>query len=193
MQKNKKGFSLIELMLVFTITVILGITAFVTFQKVSINMNVKKDIEAIKYTQSVTRTAFKSFPSYYMSNDVHIMNFLQVAGFFKDNEVTSEGYTRNHYGDIHQISPSSMSNMETGGNYGLTFEITYDGVPQAECIMLAKKLKESDFFMLSIAPGGDSSIIIYKGKGYDPAVVFSEDKIISACSGKTNRFFLVSY
>lgn len=188
MSKNKKGFSLIELMLIFSITVILAITAFVTYQKVSINMNVKKDIEVIKYSQSVTRTAFKSFTSYYMSNNVHIMNYLQVAGFFKDDEITSEGYTRNHYGSFHQISPSSMDHTETGGNYGLTFEITYGGVPQAECIMLAKKLKETDFFALYI-----NSEIIFKKKGYDPAIPFVEDKIISNCNQKSNSFMLISY
>lgn len=188
---NKKGFTLIEILLALTISIVLILSSFIIYKKVSIQLNIKKDFEDIMYAQSSVRTVYKGFTSYYIAN-TSIMELLKTMGYFKDNEIhkdsNGESYTRNHYGDLFQISPSSYNRNENGGDYGSSFEIIDNGIPNAECIGLAKKIKKDSFFLMQI-----NNIIIFKEKGYDPAIDYSEEKIISSCSKGKNEIYLVSY
>lgn len=157
--KNKKGFSLLELLLVMGIASCMTISMFIVFPKVqqahqreqaekegtyyssnnaqqNDEQQYSADVQDILHIQEAVKTYFKSSPSYAE------LDRLNRSDIFKDN---FNYRTNNFNGDI----VISSSDRGPAGTAGSAFSITYKNVPKDNCVEILQNASDK-FYMVDV-------------------------------------------
>ena len=133
-KKSKKGFSLLELLLVLSIIAALIVSAFVVYPKVQIMYRVDKIGRVILGAKSAIQELYKGRAEYdrgISSNEV-----IRIA--FPDNVFRVKGTSlpQNDYGGTYSISGQFASTL---GSYS-GFSIDIRSVPSGDCIRLVSNI-----------------------------------------------------
>ncbi|MDY4379104.1 type 4 pilus major pilin [Pectobacterium brasiliense] len=133
-RKYRKGFSLLELLLVLGIVAGLVVSAFIVYPKVQAAQRVEMESKNIAAIQAGVKALYASAPDYSGLNNTVALN----ASIFPDSMLSGEGDERtvvnSFKGDVELVA----SGINQNGNIiaDAAFSITYYGVPSAECIRL---------------------------------------------------------
>lgn len=118
--KLKKGFSLLELLLVMGIIAALIIAAFIIFPKIQSSQRVNAEIGNISAIDSGIKSLYSTTVDYSGINTTTLLK----AKVFPDNMILN-GLVYNSFKGRVNIEPSSYSDGE--------YQLTYYGVPDMEC------------------------------------------------------------
>jgi len=157
--KNKKGFSLLELLLVMGIASCMTISMFLVFPKVqkahqreqaekegtyyssnnaqqNDEQQYSADVQDILHIQEAVKAYFKNSSSYAE------LDSLNLSDIFKDN---FNYRTNNFNGDI----VISSSDRGPAGTVGSAFSITYKNVPKDNCVEILQNASDR-FYMVDV-------------------------------------------
>ena len=126
-RKSKKGFSLLELLLVLGIIAALVVAAFIVYPKVQASQRSQAESNNIAAIQAGVKSLYSSTSNYTgLSNSVAIQ-----AKIFPDNMLNgSKNLAYSSFGG--DVALASENTGPTGA-LGSSFIITYYGVPPTEC------------------------------------------------------------
>lgn len=132
MFKNKKGFSLIEILLTLAITVMLTVSAFATYLKVKDGQNVNRVVSQINQIREAARQLYSLERTYLNVKS----NTLVLLDLIPKEMINSNNTLINPYGGIITVGSSP-------GNNNLRFNIIYYNVPAHDCIKIASIINQS--------------------------------------------------
>ncbi|MEL7629221.1 type 4 pilus major pilin [Pectobacterium aroidearum] len=130
-RKYRKGFSLLELMLVLGVIAGLVVSAFIVYPKVQVAQRVEMESKNIAAIQAGVKALYASAPNYSGLKNTVALN----ANIFPDSMLSGEG-------DERKIVNSFKGNVELTAP-GNIFYITYYSVPSAECIRLVYAVRNN--------------------------------------------------
>ncbi|MDG0800836.1 type 4 pilus major pilin [Pectobacterium polaris] len=154
-RKYKKGFSLLELLLVLGVIAGLIVSVFIIYPKVQASQRAEAEAKNISTIQAGIKSLYSSSAGY----DGLTTDVLVKAKIFPDNMLINDNGTIkpvNYFkGDI-TVMP--IANNQAGiGNYGFT--IRYNNVPPAECIKIATALQSGFSRIIIQAPIANATIL----------------------------------
>ncbi|ELM8953547.1 prepilin-type N-terminal cleavage/methylation domain-containing protein [Escherichia coli] len=128
-KKSKKGFSLLELLLVLGIIAALVVAAFIVYPKVQASQRAQAESNNIATIQAGVKALFTSASSFTgLTNSVAVQ-----AKIFPDNMLSGSGSSATPInafkGNVVVASADTGPSAATGSS----FTITYSNVPAAEC------------------------------------------------------------
>ncbi|HAT7491862.1 TPA: prepilin-type N-terminal cleavage/methylation domain-containing protein [Raoultella ornithinolytica] len=128
-KKSKKGFSLLELLLVLGIIAALVVAAFIVYPKVQASQRAQAESNNIATIQAGVKALFTSASSFTgLTNSVAVQ-----AKIFPDNMLSGSGSSAKPInafkGDV-TLEAAATGPSGTGGS---SFTITYNNVPASEC------------------------------------------------------------
>ena len=141
--KQKKGFSLIELLLVLGIIAALAITAFMIYPKVSSSNSAQTEASNINTIKASINSLYSSSPDYSgLTTDVALNSKV-----FPETMVNSAGTAAlNTFKGAVTIDTSNGSPSNAANS---AFTITYAAVPAAECMKIVSAV-QSNFYKVSV-------------------------------------------
>ena len=141
--QNKKGFSLIELLLVLGIIAALAITAFMIYPKVSSSNNAQTESSNINTIKASVGSLYSSSPDYNgLTTAVGISSKV-----FPDTMVNTAGTAAlNTFKGAVTLATSTDS---PSGAADSAFTITYNSVPSAECVKIVSAVA-SNFYKVTV-------------------------------------------
>ncbi|KGA42818.1 prepilin-type N-terminal cleavage/methylation domain-containing protein [Pectobacterium versatile] len=123
-RKYRKGFSLLELMLVLGVITGLIVSAFMIYPKAQAAQRAEIEVKNITAIQAGVKALYTSAPNYSGLNNTVALN----ANVFPDSMLSGEGNERkivnSFKGDVDLIASGNI------------FYIVYYSVPSAECVRL---------------------------------------------------------
>lgn len=128
-RKSKKGFSLLELLLVLGIIAALVVAAFIVYPKVQASQRAQAESNNIATIQAGVKALYTSASSFTgLTNSVAVQ-----AKIFPDNMLSGSGTAAtpiNAFKGTVTLASASTGPSTTAGS---SFTITYANVPAAEC------------------------------------------------------------
>ena len=178
--QNKKGFSLIELLLVLGIIAALAITAFMIYPKVSSSNNAQTESSNINTIKASLASLYSSSPDYTgLTTDVGIKSKI-----FPDTMVNTAGTAA--LNTFKGAVTLGVSKDSPSGADNSAFTITYAAVPAAECVKIVSAVA-SNFYKVTV---GGTAVKDNKGSGTTGAVAVDVAKLTAACAaGNTSIVF----
>jgi len=144
-RKNKKGFSLLELLLVLGVIAALIVAAFIVYPKVQASQRAEAESNNIATIQAGVKALYASTSSYTgLTNKVAVQ-----AKIFPDNMLAGTGSTANPVNVFKGNVVLSASSYGPSGVVGSAFSIGYTHVPAAECVKIATAVA-GNFYMTQI-------------------------------------------
>lgn len=194
-RKSKKGFSLLELLLVMGIIAALIVSAFIVYPKVQAYRNVKIESSNISTLKSETSALYSStigsMPNSYSLNGVLINAKVVPENMIIGNKI------RNTWGGDVYIGTYDIANAAA-------FVIQYNHVPRDECAKLVMETATGfEQVVVGSEVAGDSSGIIRSGS--NRGVVFGINKlgdgetalnvasVTAACNTGANAFIMYKF
>lgn len=144
-RKSKKGFSLLELLLVLGIIAALVVAAFIVYPKVQASQRAQAESNNIATIQAGVKALYTSASSFTgLTNTVAVQ-----AKIFPDNMLSGSGssakpinaFKGNVVLDAASTGPSAAA--------GSSFTIVYAGVPAAECVKIVTAVA-GNFYITAI-------------------------------------------
>ncbi|EEZ6550363.1 type IV pilus major subunit protein BfpA [Escherichia coli] len=131
-RKSKKGFSLLELLLVLGIIAALVVAAFIVYPKVQASQRAQAESNNIATIQAGVKALYTSASSFTgLTNTVAVQ-----AKIFPDNMLSGTGNAAKPInafkGNVTLAAAATGPSSATGSS----FTITYDNVPAAECVKI---------------------------------------------------------
>ncbi|ECA3699875.1 prepilin-type N-terminal cleavage/methylation domain-containing protein [Salmonella enterica subsp. enterica serovar Muenchen] len=121
-RKSKKGFSLLELLLVLGIIAALVVAAFIVYPKVQASQRAQAGVKAL-YTSASSFTG--------LTNTVAVQ-----AKIFPDNMLSGTGNAAKPINAFKGNVTLAAAATGPSSAAGSSFTITYDNVPAAECVKI---------------------------------------------------------
>lgn len=196
MKRSKKGFSLLELLLVLGIIAALIIAAFIVYPKVQAYRNVKiesNNISALKAEiSSLYSSTSGSIPNSYSLNSVLIdAKAAPIAMISGTNKL------RNVWGGDVYVGTYDIANASA-------FVIQYNHVPRDECAKLVMETAPGfEQVVVGSEISGDAGAVIRNGtnrgvvfgitKMGDGEVALDVPSVIAACNTSTNAFIMYKF
>ncbi|MBA0213283.1 type 4 pilus major pilin [Pectobacterium brasiliense] len=143
-RKYRKGFSLLELLLVLGIVAGLVVSAFIVYPKVQAAQRVEMESKNIAAIQAGVKALYASAPDYSGLNNTVALN----ASIFPDSMLSSERDERKVVNSFKGDVELTVGLTSPGGIPDSTFSITYYGVPSAECIRLIYAVRNNFYSVL---------------------------------------------
>lgn len=141
--KRKKGFSLLELLLVMGIIAALIVAAFIVYPKVRSSNIAAIEAKNIALIQSTARSLYAAKGNY---NGLYT-TVLTQGDLLPKSMLNSYGYPVNSFGSQITIMAEAINGtVDTG------FMISYSGVPTAECVKIISAVG-SNFYMVRVNSG----------------------------------------
>lgn len=166
-KKNKKGFSLIELLLALGVIAAITISAFMIYKNVKSSNIAKEEINNIHMIKSEIKSLYLSSPGY----DGIKTDVLVKAKVFPEKMLISDNGTlkpiNSFKGDITVVG--AADNPEGTNSYGYT--LRYYNVPSEECIKIVTALQPSFYRIIIQLPVGNS-------------IFLTVDQIVKACNSR---------
>ncbi|EQC2856510.1 type IV pilus major subunit protein BfpA [Salmonella enterica] len=129
-RKSKKGFSLLELLLVLGIIAALVVAAFIVYPKVQASQRAQAESNNIATIQAgVLYTSASSFTG--LTNTVAVQ-----AKIFPDNMLSGTGNAAKPINAFKGNVTLAAAATGPSSAAGSSFTITYDNVPAAECVKI---------------------------------------------------------
>ncbi len=129
MDKNKKGFSLLELLLVLGIIAALVVAAFIVYPKVQASQRAQAESNNIATIQAGVKALYTSASSFTgLTNSVAVQ-----AKIFPDNMLSGSGSAAKPINAFKGNVTLAADKTGPSGADGSSFTITYSNVPAAEC------------------------------------------------------------
>ena len=127
--KSKKGFSLLELLLVLGIIAALVVAAFIVYPKVQASQRSQAESNNIVTIQAGVKALYTSASSFTgLNNSVAVQ-----AKIFPDNMLSGSGNSATPINAFKGAVTLGVANTGPSSAAGSSFTITYDNVPAAEC------------------------------------------------------------
>lgn len=175
----KKGFSLLELILVLGIIAALIVVAFVTYPSVKRNYMVNNISKNIVGAKAIVKELYASTGQYDQAglNSQYVRNLAFPSNTYNSK---NSGAAYNDYGGTYKLTSQS---------YMMAFDITINKIPQDACIQLASSLYPS-FEMVLV-----NSKTIYRNNAgaYQTNIAFDMSAVSSGCSGDSNTMQFFTY
>lgn len=166
--KNKKGFSLLELLLVMGIIAALIVGAFVVYPKVRASNNAATESKNIALIQSSARSLYAAKGNY---NGLYT-TVLTKADLIPKSMINKNGYPVNSFGGVITVMAEAINGrVDTG------FMISSSGFPPAECIKIISSVA-SNFYMVRV---NSSNYVKQAGKKLDM------EEAVKQCSAKESN------
>ncbi|WKS80941.1 MULTISPECIES: type 4 pilus major pilin [Enterobacterales] len=128
-KKSKKGFSLLELLLVLGIIAALVVAAFIVYPKVQASQRAQAESNNIATIQAGVKALFTSASSFTgLTNSVAVQ-----AKIFPDNMLSGSGSAAKPINAFKGNVTLAADKTGPSGADGSSFTITYENVPAAEC------------------------------------------------------------
>lgn len=178
----KKGFSLLDLVLVLGITAMMISGAFMIYPKVSSNAKVNKEIKNITFLVNGLTNLYKG-----QSDLSGISTIVAVNAKLVPNDMLIPGNTttlRNGWGGIVTIGASGTG--ATGfATLWHSLTLTENAIPSDECVKFSKQIYDQFYNQNSLTGLIINSTYVYNrtGNGNSTAPL-SMDDIVAACEKK---------
>ncbi|UAY90668.1 prepilin-type N-terminal cleavage/methylation domain-containing protein [Pectobacterium polaris] len=143
-RKYKKGFSLLELLLVLGVIAGLIVSAFIIYPKVQASQRVEMESKNIAAIQAGVKALYASAPNYSGLNNTVALN----ASVFPDTMLSAEEDERKVVNSFKGDVELTVGLTSPGGIPDSTFSITYYGVPSTECIKLIYAVRNNFYSVL---------------------------------------------
>ena len=128
-KKSKKGFSLLELLLVLGIIAALVVAAFIVYPKVQASQRAQAESNNIAAIQAGVKALYASTSSFTgLTNSVAVQ-----AKIFPDNMLSGSGSSAKPINAFKGDVVVASATTGPSGAQGSSFTITYSNVPAAEC------------------------------------------------------------
>lgn len=128
-RKSKKGFSLLELLLVLGIIAALVVAAFIVYPKVQASQRAQAESNNIATIQAGVKALYTSASSFTgLTNTVAVQ-----AKIFPDNMLSGAGTAVTAINSFKGSVTLAAANTGPSFAVGSSFTITYSDVPAAEC------------------------------------------------------------
>ena len=128
-KKSKKGFSLLELLLVLGIIAALVVAAFIVYPKVQASQRAQAESNNIATIQAGVKALYTSASSFTgLTNSVAVQ-----AKIFPDNMLSGSGSAAKPINAFKGNVTLAADKTGPSGADGSSFTITYSNVPAAEC------------------------------------------------------------
>lgn len=128
-KKSKKGFSLLELLLVLGIIAALVVAAFIVYPKVQASQRAQAESNNIATIQAGVKALYTSASSFTgLNNSVAVQ-----AKIFPDNMLSGSGSAAKPINAFKGNVVVASANTGPSAAQGSSFTITYSNVPAAEC------------------------------------------------------------
>ena len=132
-RKSKKGFSLLELLLVLGIIAALVVAAFIVYPKVQASQRAQAESNNIATIQAGVKALYTSASSFTgLTNTVAVQ-----AKIFPDNMLSGSGTAAKPINAFKGNVTLAATATGPSSAAGTSFTITYDNVPAAECVKIA--------------------------------------------------------
>ncbi|EIC2930321.1 prepilin-type N-terminal cleavage/methylation domain-containing protein, partial [Salmonella enterica] len=129
-RKSKKGFSLLELLLVLGIIAALVVAAFIVYPKVQASQRAQAESNNIATIQAGVKALYTSASSFTgLTNTVAVQ-----AKIFPDNMLSGTGNAAKPINTFKGNVTLAAAATGPSSAAGSSFTITYDNVPAAECV-----------------------------------------------------------
>lgn len=143
--KKKKGFSLLELMLVLGIIAALIVSAFLIYPKAQSAQRATAEAKNIATIQAGVKTLYAGLASYTGLNNTAALGAKVFPDIMISGTGTSATVLNSFKGSV-TLAPAATG---PSGVAGSSFTITYTGVPNNECTKIIATTAES-FYMASV-------------------------------------------
>ena len=128
-RKSKKGFSLLELLLVLGIIAALVVAAFIVYPKVQASQRAQAESNNIAAIQAGVKALYTSASSFTgLTNSVAVQ-----AKIFPDNMLSGSGSAAKPINAFKGNVTLAADKTGPSGADGSSFTITYENVPASEC------------------------------------------------------------
>ncbi|HAT7491864.1 TPA: prepilin-type N-terminal cleavage/methylation domain-containing protein [Raoultella ornithinolytica] len=128
-EKSKKGFSLLELLLVLGIIAALVVAAFIVYPKVQASQRAQAESNNIATIQAGVKALFTSASSFTgLTNSVAVQ-----AKIFPDNMLSGSGSAAKPINAFKGNVTLAAANTGPSAATASSFTITYENVPASEC------------------------------------------------------------
>ena len=128
-KKSKKGFSLLELLLVLGIIAALVVAAFIVYPKVQASQRAQAESNNIATIQAGVKALFTSASSFTgLTNSVAVQ-----AEIFSDKMISGSGSADKTINAFKGNVTLAADKTGPSGADGSSFTITYENVPASEC------------------------------------------------------------
>lgn len=171
-RKSKKGFSLLELLLVLGIIAALVVAAFIVYPKVQASQRAQAESNNIATIQAGVKALYTSASSFTgLTNTVAVQ-----AKIFPDNMLSGTGNTAKPINAFKGNVTLAAAATGPSSAAGSSFTITYSNVPAAECVKIATAAA-GNFYIATVG----TKVVKAAGGMLDVAAT------ASACSNATSN------
>lgn len=171
-RKSKKGFSLLELLLVLGIIAALVVAAFIVYPKVQASQRAQAESNNIATIQAGVKALYTSASSFTgLTNTVAVQ-----AKIFPDNMLSGTGNTAKPINAFKGNVMLAAAATGPSSAAGSSFTITYSNVPAAECVKIATAAA-GNFYIATVG----TKVVKAAGGMLDVAAT------ASACSNATSN------
>lgn len=194
---NKKGFSLLELLLVMGIIAALIIAAFIVYPKVQSYRNVKIESNNIGALKAEVTTLYNSVAAS-IPEDANLNDVLIKSKVVPENMIDGSNNLKNVWGGDVYVGTYNIARA-------VSFTIQYNHVPRDECAKLVMQAS-TGFEQVVVGPEltGDTGGIIKDGTGRDVVFGLGRGKsdsevpldvptVVEACNRGENAFVLFKF
>ncbi|EFT1001157.1 prepilin-type N-terminal cleavage/methylation domain-containing protein [Escherichia coli] len=153
-KKSKKGFSLLELLLVLGIIAALVVAAFIVYPKVQASQRAKAESNNIAAIQAGVKALYASASSFTgLTNTVAVQ-----AKIFPDNMLVGSGSSAKPVNAFKGDVTLASANSGPSAAQGSSFTITYSNVPAAECTKIITAVAGNFYAVGAGDVGGEGSL-----------------------------------
>ena len=153
-KKSKKGFSLLELLLVLGIIAALVVAAFIVYPKVQASQRAKAESNNIATIQAGVKALYTSASSFTgLTNTVAVQ-----AKIFPDNMLVGSGSSAKPVNAFKGDVTLASANSGPSAAQGSSFTITYSNVPAAECTKIITAVAGNFYAVGAGDVGGEGSL-----------------------------------
>lgn len=176
MNKYKKGFSLLEILLVLAIAAAIIISAFVIYPKIRSHNNIMNEIRNIGTAVAGTKQLYAGKANYEGLNAVLLIN----AGVLPESLLVQGAWVRNSWNGL-----MSFSNGNGYAGNNSTIQIQNSGVAASDCYLLGVQIYNTYKEMLDQMMINNRVVYIRKinGNGND----FTLDAVQAGCAVDTQK------
>ncbi|HBJ1160524.1 TPA: prepilin-type N-terminal cleavage/methylation domain-containing protein [Escherichia coli] len=153
-KKSKKGFSLLELLLVLGIIAALVVAAFIVYPKVQASQRAQAESNNIAAIQAGVKALYTSASSFTgLTNTVAVQ-----AKIFPDNMLSGSGSSAKPINAFKGNVVVASANSGPSAAQGSSFTITYSNVPAAECTKIITAVAGNFYAVGAGDVGGEGSL-----------------------------------